>query len=401
MMQRYGKLMGGILLVAGTTIGAAMLAMPISIGMAGFFPGVLLCFLCWLYFTYTALLMLEVNLWMEDEEVNLITMAKKTIGFGGEVFAWVAYLFLLYALTTAYIAGSGDAMVNFIQALTGLTLPSWLGPIPIMFIFGFFLYHGTRHVDLFNRALMIGLGVTFTFMIFGLIPYVELNKLLHVDWPPLLIGVSVVVTSFGYHIIIPSLTHYFHGDLYQMRRAIIIGSFFPLLVYILWIFVCLGIIPLNEIAIGFAEGNNGAMIVADILNQSTLEVVASFFVFFAIITSFLGVSLSLSDFLADGFKIKKTSLGKVLLCVLTFTPPFLFSIAGRRVFFGALEYAGAFGVVTLLGLLPALMVWYGRYKRGFEAKGTYRAPGGKGMLIMVMAVAGAVFILELIIKVSA
>lgn len=399
MIDRYAKLLGGVLLVAGTTIGAAMLALPIAIGMAGFLPGVLLCFGCWGYFTYTALLMLEANLWM-GENVNLVTMAKRTIGVWGEVFAWGVYLFLLYALTTAYIAGSGDATINFIETLTGYTLPQWAGPLPILLLFGFFIYHGTRHVDLFNRFLMMGLGVAFVLMIFGLVPHVELEKLSYVNWPPLLLGVSVVVTSFGYHIIIPSLTHYFHGDVKQMRRAIIIGSFFPLLGYALWTFVCLGIIPVEVIAKGFEAGENGAILVAEVLQLPAIELVASFFVFFAIITSFLGVSLSLSDFLADGFNIEKTSWGKVLLCVMTFTPPFFFSVASRRAFFGALEYAGAFGVITLLGLLPALMVWYGRYKRGFGTASSYRAPGEKGALLFVMAVACAVFLLELIIKVS-
>ncbi len=42
------------------------------------------------------------------------------------------------------------------------------------------------------------------------------------------------------------------------------------------------------------------------LKSPWIGFLARAFAFFAIVTSLLGVSLSLSDFLADGFKIKKT-----------------------------------------------------------------------------------------------
>src|SRR5206468_11353 len=98
-----------------------------------------------------------------------------------------------------------------------------------------------------------------------------------------------------------------------------------------------------------------------------IAMVARFFSFFAIVTSFLGVSLSLMDFLADGFGIKKTRTGRIALYLMTFVPPLLITLIDPRAFLSALEYAGAFGVVTLLGLFPALMVWSGRYQRHLAA----------------------------------
>ncbi len=77
------KLAGGILLVSGTTIGAGMLALPVVTGMAGLLPTLLLFLVFWIFMTYTALLMLEVNLWMKDHS-NMITMAKETLGKWGK-----------------------------------------------------------------------------------------------------------------------------------------------------------------------------------------------------------------------------------------------------------------------------------------------------------------------------
>src|SRR5262249_43134285 len=150
------KMIGGILLVAGTTIGAGMLALPVVTGFAGFIPTVFLFCLYWCYMTFTAFLLLEVNLCI-GEKVNLITMARRTLGKGGEIVALITYLFLLYLLTTAYLAGGGPILIDFVSTLTGLQLPDWAGVLPLLIVFGYFVYEGTKYVDSVNRILMVGL----------------------------------------------------------------------------------------------------------------------------------------------------------------------------------------------------------------------------------------------------
>jgi tyrosine-specific transport protein len=393
-MQKNNRLIGGILLVAGTTIGAGMLALPVITGFAGFFPSTLLLICYWIYMTYTALLMLEVNLGM-PKETNLITMAKRTLGRGGEIVSWMTFLFLLYSLTTAYIAGGGPIINDFVQTTTGITLPSWFGPIPLLLIFGAFVYKGTKSVDYVNRLLMAGLVIAFLALILFLTPHVERKLLLHSDWKSLLIAISIVATSFGFHIIIPSLTTYFQRDVPSLKKAIFIGSAIPLVVYIIWEFLTLGIIPAegpHGIVQGYQEGANGAHLLTAFLGNSYIAMIARCFSFFAIITSFLGVSLSLSHFLADGFKIKPTYTGRGLIYLLTFLPPLLITLYDPRAFLSALEYAGAFGVVIILALLPALMVWRGRTNNLYASP--YKAPGGKIALAFTIFISLSVIGLE-------
>ena len=399
-MKQHSKLVGGILLVSGTTIGAGMLALPVSTGMAGFFPSLALFVLYWIYMTFTAFLILEVNLWMGKDN-NLTSMAKLTLGRSGQAVSWVIYLFLLYSLTTAYIAGGGPIVVDAIQAVLGISLPEWAGALPLLAIFGYFVYKGTRSVDYVNRLLMIGLVIAYFLMVVFLTPHVNRTLLEYIDWKYALMGVSVVATSFGFHIIIPSLVTYLDRDLPKLKTVILVGSFIPLLVYISWEFLALGIIPLlgeNGIVEGYLNGSNGVHLMTAFLGHSAIAMVARFFSFFAIVTSFLGVSLSLSDFLADGLSIKKTRSGRLLLYVMTFLPPLVITLIDPRAFLSALEYAGAFGVVTLLGLLPALMVWSGRYIRHLAPDSAFRAPGGKVALVVAMAVSVAVIALEVMIK---
>src|SRR5262249_30357327 len=108
-----------------------------------------------------------------------------------------------------------------------------------------------------------------------------------------------------------------------------------------------------------------------------------YFAFFALLTSFFGVALGLVDFWADGLKLKNTPYNRFWLCLLIFIPPLIFALYYPNVFLMALDYAGVFGCALLLGLLPVLMVWSGRYKLGME--GEYRLWGGKALLCLLAA----------------
>jgi tyrosine-specific transport protein len=390
--MNQNKVLGGVLLVAGTTIGAGMLALPVVTGLAGFLPTLCLLIVYWAYMTYTAFLLLEVNLWM-GENINLITMAKHTLGRYGEVISWSVYLLLLYLLTTAYLAGGGPIFALFINSITGWDIPGWVGAFPLLFIFGFFVYEGTKYVDYVNRILMIGLVAAFFGILILLVPQIEQTHLEHSIWKNTILAVSLISVSFGFHIVIPSLTTYLHRNVADLKKAIFIGSLIPLVVYIIWEFETLGTIPPNSLVKGYIEGETGVKLLGDIIATPAVNVLIQSFSFFAIITSFLGVTLSLNDFLADGFHIKKNHWGRLILFLMTFTPPILFILINPRAFLSALEFAGVYGVVILLGLLPPIMVWSGRYRKGFES--TFKAPGGKLALVATIAFSLVVIMIEI------
>lgn len=395
-----GKILGGILLVSGTTIGAGMLALPIATGLAGFYPSLVLFSAYWLFLTFTAFLMLEVALWMPPN-ANLISMARQTLGRWGEGLSWIVYLYLLYALLTAYLAGGGAILLDLIASIRQTSIPLWGGPLLVMALFSLFVYKGHGPVDIINRILMAGLVLAYFLLVAGLAPHVNATLLQRADWSALLIGSSVVATSFGFHIIIPSLVAYLERDVSKLRWSILIGSLVPLIVYIVWEMVALGILPLegtNGLNSGYQNGSNGATLLADFLKNPSVVWIARLFSLFAIVTSFLGVSLSLNDFLADGFKIKKTRPGRLLLYAMTFLPPLTIALYDPRAFLSALEYAGAFGVVILLGLLPALMVWRGRYTLSFPS--TFRVAGGKIALLLAMIFALAAIGIEIFMKIK-
>lgn len=394
-----GSLFGGILLISGCCIGAGMLGLPVLSAVAGFKPSLTMLLFSWAFMLCTGLLLLEASLWF-SEDVSIISMAGRSLGFWGKAVGWIGYLFLFYALMVAYISGSGELFADFVSTLTPFKMEPWLGSLVLSIIFAFFLYLGTKAVDHFNRWMMAGLIASYLSLIALGLPHIQVNRLNHQEWSLAFLMLPTMIISFGYHNLIPTLKTYFAGNIKKLRVAVILGSAIPLLIYLIWEFLILGLIPLEGEG-GFRQaldqGDLATQLLKGAVGSSWVAPLALYFSFFAIVSSFLGVGISFVDFLADGMHIKKTARGKLLLCLTVILPPFIFAIVYPKIFLLALNYAGAFGAVLLFGILPAAMVWSGRYYQ--HLKGPHQLPGGKIALGLVMAVAVGIIALQVLIDV--
>lgn len=332
-----------------------MLAVPTSTAFAGFFPSLILFAVCWVVMFLSALFFVDVTLSF-TEEVNLITMAKHTLGKWGQTLSWICYLLLLYSLIAAYIAASGPMVLQVIDEAFHIQLPMWLGPFLLPLIFGGFVYLGTAGVDKINRFFMFALVISYVILVLFVPPHVKLSNLV-VSHPGMMyLGLPVLITAFGYHIIIPTLTTYLTHNRKKLIFAIVVGSLVTLCVYVLFQLLVLGSVPLDSLTTAYHQSSNAAMALSKVVHSPFIQVGAALFTFFAIVTSFLGVSLSLSDFLTDGFKIKKSWEGRLLAIALTFIPPLIFVFSTNSGFYMALNYGGVF-VALLLIFIPAAMAW--------------------------------------------
>lgn len=374
--------LGGTLLVAGTSIGAGMLALPVLTAAGGFVPALAIYVLCWIFMTCTGLLLLELCLEMPPG-ANLVSIAAAYLGRPGKMIAWVLYLFLFYSLSVAYISGGGGLLLGWL----GIPLPSWLGNLFFTLLLAPFVYQGAQRVDGLNHLLMAGLVLSFLIFVGFCLPQVELDLLQRSSWSASLISLPVVFTAFSYQGVIPSLTAYLKRDAKSIRISIVSGTTIALLIYVLWEFLILGVLPF-EGDFGLQKAKeSGLTAVAplkDHLASSSIPLLGQLFAFFAITTSFLGVTLGLLDFLADGLKKAKKGWSHVQLALLTFGPSLAIAILYPSLFLTALNFAGGIGCALLLGLLPILMVWIARYK----SKSPFLAPpqllGGKSALLFLL-----------------
>ena len=358
------KLWGGILLIAGTSIGAGMLGLPIATAQAGFLNSSLLFIFCWILMTFTALLTLEVNLCF-PKNWNVISIAKATLGKPGELISWTIYLLFLYSLVSAYIAGGRDILYGLLITI-GIKVPISLCGGLFIFLFSSIVIFGIKSVEIFNRFIMVFKLSLIFLLIFYLSPYVNSDNYFQQNIKLLLPSISVAITSFGFSIIIPSLRNYFEDNIKKLRLTILTGSFLSLLCYIGWNAVILGTIPLNgEYAL--SQLRNAEQPISELLESISYYTQAKktalllkIFVSISTLTSFVCVSLALFDYLADGFQTNRAERKKWIIILATFTPPFLITTFYPKAFILFLSLAGLF-CMTLQGLMPAIMVWNCRY----------------------------------------
>lgn len=380
MREIQSKVLGGTMLIAGTSIGAAMLAMPVMTGLFGFFGTMFIMIASWLFMYWTATLILEAILQFEDG-TSFISMAREALGKWGSLVTWITFLLLFYSLVAAYLSGSGRIMIDALEGLLKIELPPFFDILPLLVIFAPFIYFGLSVVDHLNRYLMVGMFLSYAAIVIWLTPSIEVDRLLYVDWSFSLLSFSVVVTSFGYHVIIPTLVTYLDRDIKRIKRCLFFGSFIPLVIYILWEMSILGIVSVdgaNGLAHAFRDDLPLARLLRVKMNSDFIAALARGFSIFAIVTSFLGVAQGLFDFLKDGLKSTGTNDRKNLAFILTFLPPVLLIIGFESGFIALLEYAGAL-VSIILGIIPILIVLKLRQKKRQEL--SYRAWGNNIALI--------------------
>ncbi|HSX10618.1 MAG TPA: aromatic amino acid transport family protein, partial [Chlamydiales bacterium] len=142
----------------------------------------------------------------------------------------------------------------------------------------------------------------------------------------------------------------------------------------------LGVVHPTAIQQSYQNGEEATIALRAVLGSTAISHFAQGFAFFAIVTSFLAQGLTLTHFLADGFKLIPTRKNLWWLCSLALIPPLLFALYYPQIFFKALSFAGGICAMVLFGLLPISMVWFGRYRRKHPSH--YHVSGGKPALIL-------------------
>ncbi|ELV8553829.1 amino acid permease [Vibrio fluvialis] len=384
MMQ--SKLLGSTLIIAGTTIGAGMLALPLASAGIGFSTSLMIMLALWALMAFTALLMVEIHQYA-DKDATLHTLAKQILGNKGKWIATFAMLFLFYALCAAYIAGGGAQFTNRISEFTSLEVSGPTGTLIFTLIVAAVVTIGTGTVDRVNRLLFAGKMVAMVMVLTFLAPNVSQSYLLSMPLGQGLIvaSIPVIFTSFGFHGSIPAIVNYLDGHTPSLRKAIVVGSAIPLVIYVFWQVVTLGVVSQPDLV---DNAGLSALIgtLSQTVHQSNLGHVIGIFADLALLTSFLGVSLGLFEFMGDTIRKKDGNMNRIVASLVTFTPPLMFALFYPQGFIMALGYA-AIALAVLAIFLPLVMV--ARVRRQSNNNDYYQVMGGTPAL----AITGVVGIL--------
>lgn len=362
-MQRQ---IGSIFIVAGTAIGAGMLALPLVLGKFGLPLTILIMFVIWSVMYYVSLVVVELNL-QEGHGLTLIQLGKKFSGRTAQYIALICLKVLTFSLLAAYIDGGASIIQKLLLIFIGIEFD--IRSIILLFassLITLFLF-STRWIDYVNRLLFLGLIVSFCLLIIGLLTKIDIVKLpispIELNFDVWRIALPVVFTSFGYQMVIHSLTTYCKNDKIQLKRVFFWGSLIPTFVYIVWIICVLGVLYVEDPVI-FQHILMGKALIGDVIfalgqvsNATSIHLFSTITSLLAIFTSIIGVGLGLKDSWKIILikKIKHSSVHSFSSVFITFVPSLLVVLFVQNAFIKALSFGGMISAILAV-LLPLYLL---------------------------------------------
>ena len=348
------KFLNCLFLIIGTAIGTGILAIPVVNPESGFYSTLFLISTTWLFMTLASIMLLRAVL-VHKQGIDLINLTRKNLGDLWQVIVGGSYLLLLYALLSVYIlVGS-----SWLDQWTGeyLNLADSQYQMLFTLICASFIYLGVHFVGGVNQILSASVIITLCIVIGLGISNISSNNLLENNLHNIQNTSSVIVTAFGFAVILPTLSSYTKQNHSMLYKSLIVGSLVIFILNIFWVIVCFGVLGkeiLSTIAGSNSEGPEIILALQQTVQNQYIGTAAGYFAVFALFSSLIGVSLSLYHFIIDSFKLARTRYCKVNAIALTFTIPLLTLLINPSSFVAILSFAGIF-VSVVLGVLPAML----------------------------------------------
>lgn len=382
-----GSVFGAASLVAGTMVGAGILALPSATSPVGFIPSTGAMGIGWLYMTMSGLLIAELSINRLGQSgkpgQGMLDLYEDSLGEKFSKIGSTAYFGLHYCLLVAYIA-QGGANLNAFLGFDAMGLPAGTPQAVFATIIGLGLYFAKpAAIEVANNVFVSILAVVFLGIIglgAGTADFQALVAPVNQHPENVVDALPIIFLSLVFHNVVPTVVNQLEGDRSKITKAIVYGTSVPTLMFVAWNAVVLGNVGMDVGAAGAVDpvallqaagssGGSGAILGNLVTTFSSL----------ALVTSLIGFVYGLIDGWTDVFNLPTEGptyeKWKAPLFGLVFLPPLALSLTDPDIFFTALDYGGAFGVSTLFLILPPIMVWKQRY--GDDEQNLLTKPMGK------------------------
>lgn len=344
-------------LIIGNLVGAGILALPVSLGLCGLLPSLLLMLLYGSLMFYSAEILAREAIERKNDFFDLPSLYGTYLGSSGKWIAVITNGIILYGLLVAYISGGAQIIADLLNMQSSkqfLVLGTAL-------LLSFLAVLDLSVIHKYNAVLVGTLICAFAALLFLSFPAVDFHRLRENHWSYTFIAIPLVVTACHFHNIIPLLCKNLSWDLAAMRKAVLIGMFIALFMNILWTLCGIGTLPRhgsNSLIVAYISNLPATVPMGNLLKSPAFTVIAAFFSLTAIATSFIANGVGLMNFLRDllsgtgGIRGKNSSWAVKLL---VFLPPLVIALIKPEIFIKALDVVGGIGIVTLFGILPCII----------------------------------------------
>lgn len=229
-------------ILIGTVVGAGFLGIPYVISKSGFLIGVFYLIFLGLIIMFLNLALGEISLRTKGDH-QLTGYASIYLGKIGRRFMLFSQLFGIYFALLAYIIGI-SASVNFIFNYGNLNFVPLIG-IVVWLIFSFLVSLKINSIIKWIgvgalTALVLILAIAFIHF-----PNVDYSNLQTIDLKNIFIPFGVILFSYLGFSATPEIERYLHGKEKLMKKTLIIGTLVPIVVYLLFAGIVVGVYGKN------------------------------------------------------------------------------------------------------------------------------------------------------------
>ncbi len=340
----------------GTIIGAGILGLPYLVSRAGIAVGIANIIFVTILVLLLHLFVGEISL-RTKERHQLTGYARIYLGKIGKEVMTIAMVFVLYGALTAYILGEGDILYSIFQTLTPF---HW--SIIFFIVASLIVYRGvkaTSKTELWIIVLLILVVVGIGILSQGKI---DQRFLSYYDWSKFYLPYGAALFAMMGVFGIPEMREIIADQKDKFKKAIIIGTLIPTVIYIIFTFVVVGIIGNN-----FTDLNPNqrvATVALSLFVEPEFALLANLFGVFAMFTSFLALGLALVEMYSYDYKVNKTTSWIIAMGV-----PLLIVLLNLADFIKVIEFTGAVAD-GILGILIVVMFY--RAKRRSQRTPEYK-----------------------------
>jgi tyrosine-specific transport protein len=330
--------------LVGTVVGAGILGIPYVVAKTGIIYGALLMILLGLGYMFINLFVGEIILRTKKQH-QLPGYVGKYLGKWGKRLMTFSVLIGAYGALTAYLIGEGATLYSIFKIGTPLLYSL------IFFLITFYIiYKGVKATGK-AELILISLLVLVIALI-GVFSFkkIELANLAYMNIAQILVPYGVILFAFLGLPCIPEMQEELGKDKKLMKKAIIIGSLAPIVLYILFSIIIVGIVGLSNFE-ALGPNERIATIALGVYSHPVMNVFANVLAVLAMFTSFLTIGIALVEVYHYDYGIsRKKSL------LLAFSIPLLIVVFKLSSFIAVLGITGAIAG-GLDGILVVLAFW--------------------------------------------
>jgi len=362
----------------GTVIGAGVLGIPYVIAQSGILLGIINILVLGFVLLILHLCMGEISLRTKGIH-QLSGYMQKYLGRPGKYFMTFSMVVGIYGALIAYIIGEG----SILNTLFG-GFPPWIFSLVFFVVVSFFLIRGLKATG--RAEFIVAVLMMVVVLVIAVFSVNKINPsfLGELHWANIFLPYGVILFAFVGTAAIPELKVELNSHKKQMKKAILIGSILPIMIYLIFSIVVAGIVGLENFN-SLPPNDRIATIALGMFTNKYLYFGANIFAVLAMFTSFIGLGLALKEMFKFDYKLSELNA-----FILTVFPPLVIALSGFTNFIAVIGFSGAVagGVDGVL-----IMAAYWKAKKKGQRKPEYSINIGKFLtgIIICIFIAGVVY----------